>query len=57
VLITLLFLIIGAIALGLVSLIPVAGGWIVFILLILGIGTFVRVLLRRLRRPEPVPAM
>jgi hypothetical protein len=57
VLITLLFLIIGAIALGLISLIPVAGGWIVFILLILGVGTFVRVLLRRLRRPEPVPAM
>lgn len=57
VLVTLLFLIIGAIALGLIALIPLAGGPIVGILLVLGVGTFVRVLLRRLRRPEPVPAL
>ena len=46
----------GALALGLIAMIPVAGGPILGILMVLGFGTVVRVLLRRLRRAEPVPA-
>ncbi len=56
ILLTLFFLIVGALALGLIAMIPVAGGPILGILMVLGFGTVVRVLLRRLRRAEPVPA-
>jgi apolipoprotein N-acyltransferase len=49
------FLIVGAIILGLVSLIPVAGGMLVFLLLILGAGAFLRSARRRAKRSRRAP--
>jgi hypothetical protein len=52
---TVVFLIVGAVILGLISLIPVAGPIIVFILLLVGIGAFLRSARRRAKRGRRAP--
>ncbi|MHA1549602.1 MAG: hypothetical protein ACTSYE_11795 [Alphaproteobacteria bacterium] len=48
-----IFLLIGSIVIGLASLIPWVGTWLVAVLIVTGVGGFARTVARRLRRREP----